>query len=178
MDDKQDPWALYSQGVRKDVRKRIRRQPQAPALFNKRRQEFSSSFPSFARVASSWADSASAVAQPEPTNAIRFDRKVERRLRQGEVALEGKLDLHGKTQQEAFEALSRFVLAQDRLGHRCLLVVTGKGAQGSSVIRTNFPRWCALPPVAERLLALRQAAPAHGGQGAWYLLLKKRRDGA
>jgi len=83
--------------------------------------------------------------------------------------------LHGLRQQEAHELLQRFVATQAARGKRALLVITGKGASGKSVLRANFPRWCAEQPLAELILALRPAAPQHGGAGAWYVMLRKKK---
>lgn len=103
-----------------------------------------------------------------------LDRTVERNLRQGEVILEARLDLHGKTLQEAYDALGAFIAKQSGLGRRLLLVITGKGSDDGATLRSKFPRWCAEPVFAQHILAIRAAAPQHGGAGAWYVLLRKR----
>ncbi|MDD5587462.1 MAG: Smr/MutS family protein [Alphaproteobacteria bacterium] len=111
---------------------------------------------------------------------LRFDRQTERKLRRGTAALEAKLDLHGLTQEKAHAALTRFIKAQSAQGRRRLLVITGKGRGGESVLRASLPRWCAEAPFAAIVLALRPAAPQHGGGGAWYVLLRNstRKKGA
>lgn len=101
-----------------------------------------------------------------------LDKRTERAMRRGGIALEARLDLHGLTQQEAHAALSRFVERQAAEGKRKLLVITGKGSKGCSPLRANLPRWCAEPPLCGHILALRPAAPQHGGAGAWYVVLR------
>ena len=66
--------------------------------------------------------------------------------------------------------------AQDR-GRRCVLVSTGKGrvSEDGGVLRRMVPRWIDTPPSRGRVLSLEQAQPKHGGAGALYLLLRKRR---
>ena len=113
------------------------------------------------------------VTRPPNPAPVTFPKRAERRLRQGEVVLEAQLDLHGLTQEKAYTSLQSFIPAQARQGRRVLLVITGKGREGVSVLRANFPRWCAEPALAAFITTLRPAAPRHGGNGAWYVILKR-----
>lgn len=106
-----------------------------------------------------------------------MDRRTQQLLRRGKVEIEGRLDLHGMTQTEAHGALIRFVAASQQFGKRCVLVITGKGLgpDGSiGVLRSQTPRWLNEPGIRERVIGFRQAARQHGGEGALYVLLKKR----
>jgi DNA-nicking Smr family endonuclease len=105
-----------------------------------------------------------------------LDRRSAQRLKRGEMAIEGRLDLHGLTQEEAHRALQRFVLAASEAGTRLLLVITGKGSGAAGgVLRAAVPRWLAEGEVAGRVLAATPAQPRHGGAGAFYVLLRRRR---
>jgi DNA-nicking Smr family endonuclease len=116
---------------------------------------------------------------PSPTpllpQPLTFDRKIERQLRDGSFVIEARLDLHGMTQAQAHRTLAHFVTAQHRLGHRRLLVITGKGRDRQGVLRTHLQSWLESLPEARHILTLRNAAPRHGGEGAFYVLLKKAR---
>jgi DNA-nicking Smr family endonuclease len=41
-------------------------------------------------------------------------------------------------------------------------------------LRRNLESWLRQLPEARSILALRQAAPKHGGEGAFYVLLKRK----
>jgi DNA-nicking Smr family endonuclease len=114
---------------------------------------------------------------PKKTNNADFqaslDRNLERRLRQGSLAVEARLDLHGMTQAKAHTALEDFISTQIRNSTRCLLVITGKGRDGTGVIRANLAGWLAASDYARHILALRPAAQRHGGTGAFYVLLRR-----
>jgi len=58
-----------------------------------------------------------------------------------------------------------------------VLVITGKGGRtsGDGVLRAAVPRWLNEAPNRTRLLAFTPAQPKHGGAGALYLLLRRRR---
>lgn len=107
--------------------------------------------------------------------AAALDRKREKALRQGDIAIDGKIDLHGMTQTQAFAALGSFLRRKVKTGKRCLLVVTGKGRGGDGVLKRSLESWLNQLPEASAVLALRPAAPQHGGDGAFYVILRKPR---
>ncbi|HYM33571.1 MAG TPA: Smr/MutS family protein [Candidatus Cybelea sp.] len=108
------------------------------------------------------------------------------RLRRGKFVIDARLDLHGLTQDAAHDALRRFIADSAAAERRCVLVITGKGAakreadsgfmpERSGVLRGAVPRWLAEPEMRVRILAVHPATVRHGGDGALYVLLKRRR---
>lgn len=110
------------------------------------------------------------------------DKRTAGRFKKGKMAVEGKLDLHGHFQHEAHVALKRFIAAAYAAEKRCVLVVTGKGKRGREregavgVLKESVPRWLNEPSLRAKVLSFSFAAPADGGEGALYVLLKRRRD--
>jgi DNA-nicking Smr family endonuclease len=110
--------------------------------------------------------------------AVDLDKRSAERLKRGQMAIEGQLDLHGQTQDQAHRALNSFIERAYAMGQRCLIVVTGKGNKpdGSvGVLRTMVPRWLNDTHLRPMILAFSQARPQHGGAGALYVLIKRRR---
>ncbi len=105
------------------------------------------------------------------------DRRTAERLRRGRLSVEATLDLHRHTQDEAHRALMGFITDAAAEGRRCVLVITGKGAlsEGGGVLRRQVPHWLNQPPCRECVLAIAEARPEHGGAGALYVLLRRRR---
>jgi len=105
------------------------------------------------------------------------DRRTAERLRGGVLPIEARLDLHGMTQAQAHRALDAFLARAAEAEQRCVLVITGKGGRmaGDGVLRAAVPRWLNEAPNRGRLLAFAPAQPKHGGAGALYLLLRRRR---
>jgi DNA-nicking Smr family endonuclease len=101
-----------------------------------------------------------------------LERKREKSLRQGEIEIDARLDLHGMTQVEAFAALAAFMHKQTKSGKRHLLIITGKGRGGDGVLRNNLQGWLSHLPEAGSILALRPASRKHGGDGAFYIILR------
>jgi len=109
---------------------------------------------------------------------IGVDKSTATRLKKGRQPIEGRLDLHGMTQSEAHPALDAFIEKASRNGKRAVLVITGKGTKldGSvGVLRQAVPRWLNLPPNRPRILAFSHATAKDGGEGALYVLLKRKR---
>lgn len=105
-----------------------------------------------------------------------LDKRSAERMKKGEMEIDGRLDLHGMTQDTAHGALIAFVTRAYDAGRRCLLVITGKGNRaGTGVLRSNVPRWLNQSPCRERILGFSHARPQHGGEGALYVLIKRRR---
>lgn len=110
-----------------------------------------------------------------------LDRNSARRLRQGKFAIEATLDLHGMTREEAWNSLTGFLNRAFEHQKRCVLVITGKGrfraesGSNEGILRNQLPRWLALPPCVHWVLRHHRAQPQHGGEGAFYILLRRKR---
>jgi DNA-nicking Smr family endonuclease len=106
-----------------------------------------------------------------------IDRASAERLKRGLRPIEARLDLHGMTQGEAYRAVADFVRASSDAGRRCLLVITGRGigTDGRGILRNSVPRWLEDEGLRRQVLAVAPAQPRHGGAGALYLLLRRRR---
>lgn len=109
----------------------------------------------------------------DTSKATDLDRSTDDRLRRGKMTIEARVDLHGMTRDKAHDRLNDFILSSYEAGLRCVLVITGKG-QG--ILRSYVPEWLTLPPLAGKILRCYPAQPHHGGDGAFYVLLRRRRD--
>src|SRR4029077_5155199 len=77
---------------------------------------------------------------------VGLDPRVLRRLRRGDYAWQAYLDLHGMTSAEARVALDRFLPAAVSAGHRCVLIVHGRGRNSKDrtpVLKERLKVWLA-----------------------------------
>ncbi|MEX6724787.1 Smr/MutS family protein [Parapedomonas caeni] len=116
-----------------------------------------------------------------PTQAT-LDAVWDRKIRTGEVLPDLIIDLHGHRRETAYTALTRGLARAHGRHARVVLVVTGKGKTGADwpsqpggVLREELPRWLTTPDLRPYVAALRPAHPRHGGDGAWYVILKRAR---
>ncbi len=105
-----------------------------------------------------------------------LDARILRRLRAGEWAVQGVLDLHGMLRAEAKPAVEKFITTSRRAEKRCVLVVHGRGLHSESqvpVLKEEVPLWLSQGRLSRDVLAFCTARPEDGGQGALYVLLRK-----
>lgn len=103
-------------------------------------------------------------------------------LRGGGIAIEARLDLHGFSRSVATGKVAAFLARSAQSGLRCLLVITGQGrrnplAEARGVLRGGLEEWLNVPATRPLVLACVPAQKRHGGQGAFYVLLRRSRGG-
>jgi len=103
------------------------------------------------------------------------DRAGEKRVRRGQLEIGGSLDLHGHTQDSGRAALGRFLRSAQARGATTVVVITGVGRGGEGVLKRRFPEWLAEPELRPLVSGFAQAHRAHGGAGAFYVFIKRRR---
>ncbi len=119
------------------------------------------------------------VKAPEKPKGRALDARTLQRLKQGKIAIDETIDLHGMTQDQAHALLKRRVMAGHQNGKRLILVITGKGlrsGEGGGVLKNALPLWCGMPPLSDIILQRTIARPQHGGSGAVYLYLRRKRQ--
>jgi DNA-nicking Smr family endonuclease len=107
-----------------------------------------------------------------------LDGSWDRRLSRGLVAPDSTLDLHGRNLATAYDLLDRRLEQAIGAGARLLLLVTGKppGPEGPAkrgAIRAAVGDWLHASRHADRIAAVRNAHPRHGGAGALYIVLRR-----
>ncbi len=140
-----------------------------------------------------WAPAYKAENKQEKHNIERIEPNLRKRIVRGNIAIDKTLDLHGLRQDEAFRALTNFISANYSCGLRNLLVITGKGGRGQGrgedcnigqgqrgvfrrqgVLKSMLPVWLASQPIAFMVSGWEVSAKKHGGEGAFYVRLKRQ----
>jgi len=117
-----------------------------------------------------------------PPPLMPLGRRFKQEVTRGRRTIDGRLDLHGRTQAEAHAALLGFLRATQARGGRLVLVITGKGAPGDDctsergVLRRQVPRWLKLPEFRQYVIGFEPAGIGHGGEGALYVRVRKRKE--
>ena len=118
--------------------------------------------------------------QDKPPPLAPLGRRERSQLSRGRKEIEGRLDLHGMTLSRAHRALLSFLQRSSSDGLTFVLVITGKGrATGPEsergVLRRQVPEWLGLPEFRDHVVGFEQAHIGHGGEGALYVRVRRRR---
>lgn len=126
--------------------------------------------------------SAASTPNVPPRNAG-LDSHWERRLSRPSTQPDFTLDLHGHTLDQAYRRLDSGLIQAKAMDARLVLVVTGKPrpvdaadrGHRRGAIRAKILDWLAAGQHSSDIAAIRKAHRRHGGEGALYLVLKRRR---
>lgn len=129
-------------------------------------------------------DIAPSIGEHLASQPVAMDRKRYAKLKRGRLNPEARIDLHGMTIAQAHPALLRFILAAVADERRLVLVITGKGKskpdygpipERHGVLRHQVPHWLHSAPLKAHVLQISEAHIRHGGQGAYYVYLRRPR---
>jgi DNA-nicking Smr family endonuclease len=118
------------------------------------------------------------TAKPPPLAPL--GRRFKQRVGRGTEPIDARIDLHGFTQAGAHSALLHFLRSSQANGAKLALVITGKGdtddgSRDRGVLRRQVPLWLALPEFRAYVVGFEAAHPAHGGEGALYIRVRRKR---
>jgi DNA-nicking Smr family endonuclease len=121
-------------------------------------------------------------AQRLAAGPLNMDPKTHRRMTRGKLRPEARLDLHGMTLAVAHPQLIQFVASCHAAGLRLVLVITGKGRGDHGplptrpgALRHHVPFWLHGAPLAPLVQQVTAAHDRHGGEGAYYVYLRRPR---
>mgnify|MGYP001554634207 CR=1 FL=1 len=124
----------------------------------------------------------SGLLPPPKGEDMGLDSTWDRKLARGTLAPDFTLDLHGHTLTSAHARLDDGLMQARALGARVVLLITGKPRPAEAAdrgerrgaIRAKVLDWLAAGPHAASIAAVRPAHRRHGGEGALYLVLRRR----
>jgi len=108
-------------------------------------------------------------------HVTKLDKRTKARIGKGLMRFTAKLDLHGLTQNEARSCLERFLFKHRELDGQLVLIITGKGRIKPSVLRDSLPLWLSEYPINQFVRAYSNAHPKNGGDGAFYVALRRKK---
>ena len=127
----------------------------------------------------------------ENTNNTNFSLEainIRKNIKKNLFKIDKKIDFHGKSLNEAEEIFLSTILNCYNKNKRCLLFVTGKGLFKRKnnkddhepklyhgIIRAAFSDWVKSKKISKYILSFEQASIEHGGDGAFYVYLRKKK---
>lgn len=131
-------------------------------------------------------DLAPSISDHLASQPVQMDRNLHTKMMRGKLDPEARIDLHGMTVAQAHHALMGFIIHAHQRGLRLVLVITGKGRTvgpdhaapmpaRAGVLKHEVPQWLRSGVLAPMVLEIRESHRSHGGTGAYYVYLRKRR---
>lgn len=122
------------------------------------------------------------VPPPAPAPDPGLDSHWDRRVKGGRLEPDLTLDLHGHTLDTAYDRIMTALDQARAMQARVVLVVAGRERPVDpadrmtkrGAIRAKLLDWLAASRHADAITAVRRAHIRHGGEGALYLILKRR----
>ena len=125
-----------------------------------------------------------------PSPELSFESiNIKRKVKKKSLIINKKIDFHGKTILASEEEFSKTIISCYNKDFRCLLFVTGKGLYKSQhygetnvpklfhgVIREAFVNWVKSKKFSKYILSYSVASREHGGDGAFYVYLRKKKN--
>ena len=113
-----------------------------------------------------------------------IDKRTAEKFKRGEFKLQARLDLHGKTEKEAFAEVRDFVRNAYMQKLRFIMIITGKGInkkddwwyEKKGILKDCVPNWLNGAELRPLILSFCYAQPEDGGEGALYVLLRRQRS--
>ena len=107
-----------------------------------------------------------------------IDRAHLDRLKRGRIPVEREVDLHGLERRRAGLELRVELQEAFEMAERCVLVIHGRGSHSETgpVLKEALLGWLCEPPLDRLVMAFASAIPDHGGTGATYVLLRRKRQ--
>ena len=108
-------------------------------------------------------------------------------MKKGRIKIDKKIDFHGLSLQNAKTLFLETINECFVQNHRCILFITGKGLYNQNKerhknkklyygkIRNNILEWNQLHIVKSKILNVQRAGPEHGGDGAFFIYLRKNK---
>jgi len=116
----------------------------------------------------------------------RIDKKKLSLLKRGKLQPEFILDLHGMNTVTAKKRSIEFIRLNYLNGKRLLLIITGKGKSLKTsffenkteigIIRKSLKAWLYESDMRTKILGVVSSHIIHGGEGAFYIYLKKNKN--
>ena len=123
------------------------------------------------------------ISLTSPKIEIEIEKNKLRRIKNGKITIGGTIDLHGFSLKEAEVRLRHFVGESFQLRRPFLLIITGKGSNSkpniygkTQTIKSEINKWLSDQFYNDKVQYISKALDKHGGEGAFYLFLKKSKN--
>ena len=101
-----------------------------------------------------------------------LDSKIKRQINRKKLTFDAIIDLHGKTEIEAYDIIKNFIKNSYLNSFRNIIIVTGKGINGQGKLKIKTPLWLKNEEISKFVVGFETMPHNKGGEGALFVKLK------
>ena len=103
-----------------------------------------------------------------------LEAKVKKRLKSKNFFFDALIDLHGKTEVQAFEIVKNFIKNSYLDEHKNIIIVTGKGINSQGKLKLKTPLWLKSEDLSKYVVGFETMPHNKGGEGALFVQIKNK----
>ena len=104
-----------------------------------------------------------------------LEAKVKKRLKNKNFFFDAIIDLHGKTEVQAYEIVKNFVKNSYLDEYKNIIIVTGKGINNQGKLKLKTPLWLKSEELSKFIVGFETMPSNKGGEGALFVKLKNKK---
>ena len=104
-----------------------------------------------------------------------LEAKEKKRLKSKNFFFDDIIDLHGKTEVQAFEIVKNFIKNSFLEERKNIIIVTGKGINSQGKLKLKTPLWLKSEELSKFIVGFETMPNNKGGEGALFVKLKNKK---
>jgi DNA-nicking Smr family endonuclease len=108
----------------------------------------------------------------KPSKYFQLDNKTKKQLNNKNPTFDAIVDLHGKTEFQAYEIVKDFIKKCYSNEFKSIIIITGKGINNQGKLKLKTPLWLKTPELSKFVVGFETMPHNKGGEGALFVKLK------
>ncbi len=110
----------------------------------------------------------------KPNINFTLDSKIKKQMKSNRLNFDAIIDLHGKTEVQAYEAIKNFIKDCYFYNFKSIMIVTGKGLNGKGKLKLKAPLWLKSEDLSKYVVGFETMPHNKGGEGALFVQIKNK----
>ena len=103
-----------------------------------------------------------------------LDNKTKKQMKSNKLACDAIIDLHGKTEIQAYELIKNFIKDSYFNNSKSIIIITGKGKNCKGKLKLKTPLWLRSESLSKFVVGFETMPHNKGGEGALFVKLKNK----
>ena len=110
----------------------------------------------------------------KPSTYFELDSKTKRKLNSDKLIIDAMVDLHGKTEVQAYNKIKNFIKNSYLNELKSIIIITGKGINSQGKLKLKTPLWLKSKELSKFVVGFENMPNNKGGDGALFVKLKNK----